>query len=151
VVHQYIGHATERPVMHIVLTHLTQLECGREAKDTHYRYVNGKVKLFADQMEKSKFIITHNYYMSDILRRTFSVGDLVTIAPDFRNTVLDFDFEKYIGIIMSTPEENEYTVYWTSSPTNSYYKGMWNGDHLVKVEDYEIAKERINSLHRMEI
>ncbi len=89
--------------------------------------------------------------MGDMLRRTFIIGDLVTIAPDFRNTTLDFDFEKYIGIIMSTPEENEYTVYWTSSPTNSYYKGMWNGDHLVKIEDYELAKERINSLHRMEL
>ena len=44
--------------------------------------------------------------MGKIHRRSFVIGDLVTIAPDFRNSVLDFDFEKYIGIVMNTPEEN---------------------------------------------
>ena len=45
--------------------------------------------------------------MGRIYRRTFVVGDLVTIAPDFRNNILDFDFEKYIGIIIKVYEENE--------------------------------------------
>ncbi len=80
--------------------------------------------------------------MGDILRRTFIVGDLVTVAPDFRNTVLDFDFERYIGIITNVPDDNEYIVYWTSAPNNNYYKGMWSGDHLVKIEDYDIEKEK---------
>ena len=71
------------------------------------------------------------------IRRRFDVGDLVTIAPHFRNTVLDFDFEKYIGIIMSIPDPNEYTVYWTTSPMANYYKGLWSGDHLVRIEDYD--------------
>ena len=90
--------------------------------------------------------------MGNIIRRTFVIGDLVTISPDFRNSVLDFDFEKYIGIVMNTPEENEYVVYWTNSPVNNYYKGMWCGDHLVKVEDYDLEKEKIGSrLHMIEI
>ncbi len=53
---------------------------------------------------------------------------------------------------MNTPEENEYVVYWTNSPVNNYYKGMWCGDHLVKVEDYDLEKEKIGSrLHMIEI
>ena len=92
--------------------------------------------------------------MGKVYRRTFVIGDLVTIAPDFRNSVLDFDFEKYIGIIMAVPEVNEYIVHWTSSPINNYYKGMWCGDHLVKVENYNSEKEKIDirkGLHLMEI
>jgi len=91
------------------------------------------------------------YYMGSVYRRTFVVGDLVTIAPDFRNSVLDFDFEKYVGIIVSAYDDNEYTVHWTSSPVSNYYKGMWNGDHLVKVEHYELEKGKVNRLHIMEI
>jgi hypothetical protein len=87
--------------------------------------------------------------MDGVLRRIFTVGDLVTISPGFRSSVLDFDFEKYIGIIINNPEENEYTVYWTNSPANNYYKGMWNGDHLVRVEDYETEKQKLNRLHIM--
>ncbi len=91
--------------------------------------------------------------MGGVIRRTFVVGDLVTIAPDFRNSVLDFDFEKYIGIVLSIPEANEYVVYWTNSPINNYYKGMWSGDNLVKVENYSDEKQKSskNSLHIMEI
>ena len=91
--------------------------------------------------------------MGRILKRTFVVGDLVTIAPDFRNTVLDFDFEKYIGIIVTAYEENEYAVHWTNSPFNNYYKGMWNGDHLIKVENYESESDRIKEkrLHVLEL
>jgi len=89
--------------------------------------------------------------MDGILRRVFTVGDLVTISPGFRNSVLDFDFDRYIGIIISCPEENEYTVYWTTSPVNNYYKGMWSGDHLVRVEDYESEKQRLKHLHIFEL
>ena len=80
--------------------------------------------------------------MANVYRRTFVVGDLVTISPDFRNSVLDFDFERYIGIIISTPEENEYVVYWTNSPVQNYDKGMWAGEHLVKIEEYSTEKEK---------
>ena len=91
--------------------------------------------------------------MGKILRRVFVVGDLVTIAPDFRNSILDFDFEKYIGIIVTAYEENEYAVYWTSSPLSNYYKGMWNGDHLIKVENYESESDKIKEkrLHIIEL
>ena len=80
----------------------------------------------------------------EILRRQFVIGDLVTIAPDFRNGVTDFDFEKYLGIVVESPEENEYVVYWTRSPSISPYRGMWNGDHLVRVEEFD---EQRNFLH----
>ena len=90
--------------------------------------------------------------MGNGYKRTFNIGDLVTIAPDFRNSVLDFDFERYIGIITSVPEENEYVVYWTKSPQNNYYRGMWNGDHLVKVEDYSYEKSKLRKdLHCIEL
>jgi len=85
-------------------------------------------------------------------RRTFIIGDLVTIAPDFRNSVLDFDFERYIGIIVKIPEDNEYIVYWTNSPVQNHYKGMWSGDHLVRVEDYNNEKEKARrDLHCVEL
>lgn len=75
----------------------------------------------------------------------------MTIAPDFRNTVMDFDFDKYIGVVLQIPEENEYIIYWTTSPINNYYKGMWSGDHLVRVEDYETVRQKLNRLHIMNI
>jgi hypothetical protein len=85
--------------------------------------------------------------MGKIIRRTFVVGDLVTIAPDFRNNILDFDFEKYIGIILNVYEENEYSVYWTNAPVASSYKGMWCGDHLIKVENYESESDKVKQKH----
>lgn len=75
----------------------------------------------------------------------------MTIAPDFRNTIMDFDFDKYIGVVLQIPEENEYIIYWTTSPINNYYKGMWSGDHLVRVEDYETVRQKLNRLHIMNI
>ncbi len=89
--------------------------------------------------------------MGGSIRRTFVVGDLVTIAPDFRNTIMDFDFDKYIGVVLQIPEENEYIIYWTTSPINNYYKGMWSGDHLVRVEGYETVRQKLNRLHIMKI
>ncbi len=89
--------------------------------------------------------------MGGSIRRTFVVGDLVTIAPDFRNTIMDFDFDKYIGVVLQIPEENEYIIYWTTSPINNYYKGMWSGDHLVRVEGYETVRQKLNRLHIMNI
>lgn len=90
--------------------------------------------------------------MGKVYRRTFAIGDLVTISPHFRNSVLDFDFERYIGIIVKRPEDNEYIVYWTNSPVQNYYKGMWCGDHLVKIEDYKEEKEKVRrDLHCMEL
>lgn len=78
-----------------------------------------------------------------IVKRTFVIGDLVTIAPDFRNTILDFDFEKYIGIVVTKYDHNEYAVYWTNAPVKNYYKGMWSGDHLIKVENYQSEYDKL--------
>ncbi len=91
--------------------------------------------------------------MGKVLRRTFVVGDLVTIAPDFRNGALDFDFEKYIGIVVKIYEENEYIVRWTNSPSSTSYSGMWNGDHLIKVENFQSEYDRIKEkrLHILEL
>jgi hypothetical protein len=92
--------------------------------------------------------------MGDVyIRRTFVVGDLVTIAPEFRNGIFDFDFEKYIGIIVKIYEDNEYVVQWTNSPHNLGYKGMWNGDHLIKIENYESEYDKLKKsrLHIMEL
>jgi len=88
---------------------------------------------------------------STMLYRSFVIGDLVTIAPTFRNSITDFDFEKYIGIIIKIFENNEYTVYWTSSPMNNYQRGMWNGDHLVKIEEYEKSLRDKKKLHVEEL
>ena len=53
--------------------------------------------------------------MGKVYKRTFVIGDLVTISPDF-------------------------------------YKGMWSGDHLIKVEDYDIEKEKVRrDLHCIEL
>jgi hypothetical protein len=89
---------------------------------------------------------THNYCMKPYYKRDYMIGDLVTIAPEFR---YDYDIHQrqYIGIIVETLEENnEYVVHWTSAPgtpANRYdidngpqYRGLWNGAHLIKVEDY---------------
>ena len=81
------------------------------------------------------------------LYRKFTVGDLVTIAPTFRNSISDFDFEKYIGIIVNRLDGNEYTVYWKTSPINNYHRGMWSGDHLVKIEEYQKALRDKKRLH----
>jgi coproporphyrinogen III oxidase-like Fe-S oxidoreductase len=86
-----------------------------------------------------------------MLRRTFSVGDLVTIAPEFRHNIADYDNTPYIGIVTKAHEENEYIIYWTNSPQTNYYKGMWNGDHLIKVEEYELAKKNKKTLHIREL
>jgi len=84
-------------------------------------------------------------------RHIFIVGDLVTIAPYFRNAS-DFDFyEKYIGIVVSVPASNEYMVCWTNSMPNQYGRGMWAGDHLVKLEDYRSAFIERKDLHTMEL
>jgi hypothetical protein len=86
-----------------------------------------------------------------MLYRKFAVGDLVTVAPTFRNSITDFDFERYIGIVVKKFEGNEYTVYWTTSPMNDYYRGLWNGDHLVRVEDYQKALRDKKRLHIKEL
>jgi hypothetical protein len=85
-----------------------------------------------------------------ILKREFTVGDLVTIAPEFRefrsefrHGTTKFNFEKYMGIVVENPEDGEYVVYWTQAPIRSPYRGVWSGDHLVRVEDYEAHKKAL--------
>lgn len=86
-----------------------------------------------------------------MLKREFVVGDLVTIAPEFRHhgtadlSRSEFDFEKYMGIVVEQPESGEYIVFWTQSPSRDPYRGMWSGDHLVRVEDYEMYRKSLHS------
>lgn len=88
----------------------------------------------------------HNYYMKPYYKRDYVIGDLVTIAPEFR---YDYDIHQrqYIGIVVETVgESNDYIVHWTSSPgtpsrrhdidNGPQYRGLWSGSHLIKVEDY---------------
>lgn len=76
---------------------------------------------------------------SCVLVRAFEVGDLVTLSPDFRYsiTVASVDFGKYIGIVTQAYTNREYMVVWTSHPLTAFSKGMFNGDHLIKVENVD--------------
>jgi len=89
--------------------------------------------------------------MDNVLRRTFIVGDLVTISPEFRYNTVSYDTTPYLGIVTKVYDENEYIIHWTTSPQTNYYKGMWNGDHLVRVEEYEIARKNKKTLHITEL
>ena len=82
-------------------------------------------------------------YMSQ-LRRTFKVGDLVTLAPTFRYsiTTTTVDFGRYIGIVTHVYSNHEYMVIWTSHPltaVRTFRQGMFAGDHLIKVENADIS------------
>jgi hypothetical protein len=76
---------------------------------------------------------------SHVLVRVFEVGDLVTLAPDFRYSIamITVDFGKYIGIVTQAYTNREYMVVWTSHPLTAFSKGMFNGDHLIKVENVD--------------
>lgn len=72
------------------------------------------------------------------LRRSFELGDLVTLAPEFRYslTLNGPDFGRYVGIVVETYANREYMVVWTNHPLAIGHKtGMFNGDHLIKVEN----------------
>lgn len=69
--------------------------------------------------------------------RTFKRGDLVTLAPEFRYSIsmMEPDMGRYIGIVIQEYSNREYVVVWTAQPlATNRYKGMYNGDHLVKLE-----------------
>lgn len=70
------------------------------------------------------------------VRRTFEKGDLVTLSPDFRHSLTfgEVDFEKYRGIVVEAYSNYEYIVVWTSHPPHAMSQGMFNGDHLLKLE-----------------
>jgi len=80
--------------------------------------------------------ITQDSY---VLVRAFEVGDLVTLSPDFRYsmTVTALDLGKYIGIVTQAYSNREYMVVWTNHPLTAYSQGMFNGDHLIKVENVD--------------
>ena len=71
------------------------------------------------------------------LRRRFNVGDLVTLAPEVRYSIAiaTVDFGRYIGIITQAYSNREYFVVWTNHPMYNISQGMFNGDHLIKVEN----------------
>lgn len=76
-----------------------------------------------------------------IVARSFELGDLVTLAPEFRysiaNTQSGVDFGRYMGIIVEAYANREYMVVWTNHPLiiSKFTRGMFNGDHLIKVEN----------------
>ena len=71
-------------------------------------------------------------------RRTFELGDLVTLAPEFRFSIARGgpDFGRYMGIVIETFANCEYLVVWTNHPLviSKFTKGLFNGDHLLLVE-----------------
>ena len=71
------------------------------------------------------------------MRRSFEKGDLVTLAPEFRYSIATStpDWGRYIGIVVEAYANREYIVVWTTQPLVMGHKqGMYNGDHLVKIE-----------------
>jgi hypothetical protein len=74
--------------------------------------------------------------------RSFELGDLVTLAPEFRYSIAISrpDFGRYLGIVVETFANREYMVVWTNQPLAvGHKKGMFNGDHLIKVENADKA------------
>jgi len=72
--------------------------------------------------------------------RTFELGDLVTLSPEFRYSVAISrpDFGRYIGIVVQAYANREYVVHWTTQPLiNMPARSMFNGDHLILVEHAE--------------
>jgi hypothetical protein len=76
---------------------------------------------------------------SRVIKRVFEVGDLVTLSPDFRYSIAraTVDFGRYIGIITKAFSNREYMVVWTNHPLHAFNEGMFNGDHLIKVENVD--------------
>jgi hypothetical protein len=77
-----------------------------------------------------------------IAYRTFELGDLVTLSPEFRYAIAISrpDFGRYIGIVVEAYANREYVVHWTAQPLiNSPERSMFNGDHLILVEHAEKA------------
>ena len=81
------------------------------------------------------------------LRREFIKGDLVTLAPEFRYSIAVArpDFGRYVGIVVEAYANREYMVVWTNQPlAMGHKKGMFNGDHLIKVENADKALMHAN-------
>ena len=82
------------------------------------------------------------------LRRSFELGDLVTLAPEFRYSIAisQPDFGRYVGIVVEAYANQEYMVAWTNQPiAHGIKKGMFNGDHLLKVENADKALMNVRS------
>lgn len=78
------------------------------------------------------------------LRRSFELGDLVTLAPEFRysiTTTVGVDFGRYVGIVVEAYSNREYLVIWTNHPLviSKFKTGLFNGDHLLLVENADKA------------
>ena len=72
------------------------------------------------------------------LRRSFKLGDLVTLAPEFRYSIAiaQPDFGRYVGIVIRAYANAEYMVGWPNQPiVYGMKQGMFSGDHLLKVEN----------------
>lgn len=81
---------------------------------------------------------TPRRWNSRTLMREFVKGDLVTLAPEFRYSIAISrpDLGRYVGIVVEAYANGEYMVVWTNQPlVYGSKKGMFNGDHLLKVEN----------------
>lgn len=78
------------------------------------------------------------------LRRKFSLGDLVTLSPNFRYSIAiaEIDFGCYIGIVTEAYANYEYMVTWTKKPSTMAKIGMFNGDDLIKLENMNYVEKR---------
>jgi hypothetical protein len=110
---------------------------GKRATDSFKPYseaLSGSIKSFKEPAW------TH----SRQLRRSFVLGDLVTLAPEYYERkreweLEDIDIERYIGIVTEAYSNYEYMVVWTSKPRYMAFSAMYNGDHLIKVEYADVA------------
>lgn len=78
------------------------------------------------------------------LSRRFELGDLVTLAPEFRYSItsgVGVDFGRYLGIVIETYANREYMVIWTNHPlvVSRFKTGLFNGDHLILAENADKA------------
>ena len=80
-------------------------------------------------------------WVNEIAYRSFELGDLVTLSPEFRYSVAISrpDFGRYIGIVVQAYSNREYVVHWTNQPdwASAAKKAMFSGDHLILVEQAE--------------
>ena len=83
-------------------------------------------------------------WVRGVIAREFAVGDLVTLAPDYRYSALYAPIgytDRYVGIVTAAYANREYLVAWTSHPSfratvpsTPGHGGMYSGDHLLKIE-----------------
>ena len=102
---------------------------------------SGSVNTFHPYSNSSKSFEPPKW-VNGAICRVFRLGDLVTLAPEFRYSIATNrpDFGRYVGIIVREYSNREYLVHWTNQPLiNGIEQGMFNGDHLILIEHAQKA------------